>query len=503
MVSLLDPVRLRADAAPGSVAVRDAGEHVSYEGLLESSLRFASILDAQGVAAGERVVLIAPSVPAYVVAYLGIQAAGCVVVPMNTMSTSEEVSYVVRDAQASLIIAWHEASVSARKAADTHRLPVVTLVHGMWEDLPLAPPTDRDPDDTAAILYTSGTTGRPKGAELTVANILSAAQISVECSHGTADDRIGTGLPLFHIFGQISVMMASLTAGSSLCLVAPFSPEAMIDAIRTHRLTIVAGVPTMWNAMLRSSRGEEGSGFGSIRLAVSGGAPLPTPVAHAFESRFGCELLEGYGLTETTSQGTFNDQGGIRKSGSAGRPVPRTSVEVRCEKGLPLGPGDVGEIHISGPSVMKGYWRRPEATAQALSDGWLRTGDLGMVDQDGDLFIVDRLKDLIIRGGYNVYPGEVEEILYEHPHIVEAAVVGVPDEHYGQEVAAAIVLDQSASVTGPEITEWARERMSAYKIPRLVRFVESLPKGPSGKILKRTIDTDRFRQPASPPEQAP
>lgn len=285
-------------------------------------------------------------------------------------------------------------------------------------------------------------------------------------------------------------MMAGLTTGASLTLISPFTPSAMVKAIERDELTVIAGVPTMWNAMLHDPFDNRSPDFTHLRLAVSGGAALPGYIADEFERRFGCRLLEGYGMTETASLGTFHDVDSphAEQSDSVGTPVPRTRVEVRDSAGVQVSPGTVGEVFISGPSVMKGYWNRPADTAAALSDGWLRTGDLGMFDANNRLHIVDRLKDLIIRGGYNVYPSEVEEVLHAHPDIVEVAVVGVADQHYGEEVAAVIVLRPEAAVPGEAITAWSRERLSAYKIPRIVKFVNALPKGPSGKILKRALD---------------
>lgn len=368
-------------------------------------------------------------------------------------------------------------------------MPSWTLSPGASADAAPVGVVDRHRDETAAILYTSGTTGRPKGAQLTVGNLLSAGEIGAECSRASSADRTGTGLPLFHVFGQASVMMATLTVGGSMSLLARFDPASMLDMLRRDRLTIMAGVPTMWNALLHAAGDANPADFAGLRVAVSGGASLPGEIARAFEARFGCTILEGYGLTETTAFGTFNDIDRGGKTGYTGRAVPRTRVQVRDDEGQECPPGTVGEVHIKGPTVMRGYWNRPVDTAAALSsDGWFRTGDLGETDTDGDLRIVDRIKDLIIRGGYNVYPGEVEEVLYEHPDIVEAAVIGVPDEHYGEEVAALIAARPGSGLGAGEVSTWARERLSAYKIPRIVRFVDALPKGPTGKILKRSID---------------
>ena len=490
MVSVLDPVTRHAEANPDNIAIRGADQHWTYRQLHDASLAFSGRIRDAGLNVGDRVLLVAPSVAEFVVAYLGIQAAGCVVVPVNTMSAQPEIEYVLEDADIALAVAWHQLGPTVRDAGAARGVPVWELTEGSATG-PHTPSsiTDRDRSDTTAILYTSGTTGRPKGAQLTVGNLLSAGEIGAESSQGTSSDRTGTGLPLFHIFGQGSVMMPTFTGGGSLSLLARFDPAAMLEMVRRDQLTVMAGVPTMWNAMLHAAADVDTSDFEQLRIAISGGASLPGEVARAFQTRFGCTILEGYGLTETSAFGTFNDIDRGAKIGYTGRAVPRTVVEVRDHDGNVCTAGIVGEVFIKGPTVMNGYWKRPEDTSAVLSpDGWFRTGDLGETDADGDLRIVDRLKDLIIRGGYNVYPGEVEEVLYSHPDIIEAAVIGIPDDYYGEEVAAVVAVRPGSTITTDDVTSWAREHLSAYKIPRAVQFIDALPKGSTGKILKRAID---------------
>jgi long-chain acyl-CoA synthetase len=255
-------------------------------------------------------------------------------------------------------------------------------------------------------------------------------------------------------------------------------------------VSIAAGVPTMWNAVLQSA--PDPRAFATLRVAASGGASLPAAVLGCFQERFGCTLLEGYGLTETTGAATFNGLDRMRKPGRVGAALDGCEVRVVDDHGRALQAGEVGEVVVRGPVVMKGYWRRPEATAEALPDGLLHTGDLGELDEDGDLRIVDRKKDLIIRGGYNVYPREVEEVLFEHPDVVEVAVVGVPDSHYGEEVGAAVALRAGSTLSMPELRAWAKQRLSAYKVPRRVMVVPELPKGPTGKVLRRSIDREQL-----------
>ncbi|MET9485803.1 AMP-binding protein [Nocardia sp. NPDC006630] len=495
MPNLLDPIRRHADTHPDAVAIRgdsnDSGAFAAwtYHQLRSTSINYAAALAAAGIGAGDRILLAAPSVPEFVVAYMGIQAAGAVVVPVNTMSTRHEIEYVLADAGCSLVIAWHTLGAAASSAAAAQGIPVWTLRPGADTGPAAAAVRDRDPDDTAAILYTSGTTGRPKGAQLTVSNLLSAGEIGAECSRASHEDRTGTGLPLFHVFGQASVMMTTFTAGGSLSLLSRFDARAMMAMLRRDRFTVMVGVPTMWNAMLHTAGDADPADFAQLRIAVSGGASLPGPVAREFEARFGCTILEGYGLTETTALATFTDIDRGGKIGYVGCPTPATRVEVRDEAGRPCPPATIGEVFVKGATVMKGYWNRPAETAGVLSgDGWFRTGDLAETDADGDLRIVDRVKDLIIRGGYNVYPSEVEEALYAHPDIVEAAVLGIPDDYYGEEVAAVIVRRPQSTLDTATVSAWARERLSAYKVPRVIRLVDALPKGSTGKILKRAID---------------
>jgi long-chain acyl-CoA synthetase len=489
MASVITPVLRHAGADPDHVALRGARRSWTYAQLRDAALAYAEALRAQGISPGDRVLLIAPTVPEFVITYLGIHALGAVVVPVNTMSTRAELEYFIGEAGCSLVVAWHELGPAAAEAAATHGIPHWSLTEGarVAGDDTLGAVWDRMSDDVAVIVFTSGTTGRPKGAELTVGNLLSAGDISARVCESTPDDRVGTGLPLFHVFGQAAVLMSALTAGATVSLLARFSAKAMLDMLGRDRLTIMCGVPTMWNAMLHDSGDTTAADFAQLRLAVSGGASLPPEVARAFQQKFGCSLLEGYGLTETTAIATFS--GAAAPPGTVGRAVFDTEVEIREITGQPVGPNTAGEVYVKGPTVMRGYHNRPDATTEVLSaDGWLRTGDIGELDAAGNLRIVDRAKDLIIRGGYNVYPSEVEAVLYEHPDIVEAAVVGIPHPHYGEEVAAVVVVRPGSPHDGPAITAWSRELLSAYKIPRVVQFVDELPKGSTGKILKRAID---------------
>jgi long-chain acyl-CoA synthetase len=495
-VNVAGPTWRHAVERPAAVALRAGGAEWSYERLRDAAARLAGGLVAAGVEAGDRILLLAPSVPEFVAAYLGIQAAGAVAVTPNVMSTVPELEYVALDAGCSQVIAWHESDAAAARIADTLDLPLHRLetnLGGGLDGAPIGEPHDRSSEETAVILYTSGTTGAPKGAQITEGNLRACAEAFREVLELTGEDRFGTALPLFHIFGQAVVLGSALLAGASVSLQARFDPAALIELVRRDRVTILAGVPTMYSAMVGAAPDLGAADFAGLRLAASGGASLPGEIIRRFQDRFDCAILEGYGLTESTGAATFNGLHRERKVGSVGIALPGTEVRIAGRDAAEPAVGEIGEVLVRGPMVMKGYWNRPEATEQTLRDGWLHTGDLGRQDADGDIEIVDRLKEMIVRGGYNVYPREVEEVLYCHPDIAEVAVVGVPDDHFGEEVGAVIV-PRSGTAPGPEpIRLWAKEQLSAYKVPRLFAFADELPKGATGKVLKREIALDSLR----------
>jgi len=337
------------------------------------------------------------------------------------------------------------------------------------------------------ILYTSGTTGTPKGAELTHANMRRNASVTATSLLGLGPGDVVMGcLPLFHSFGQTCGLNAAVLSGACLTLIPRFSPSAALQVIERDQVTVFEGVPTMYVGLLGAGAGRADTS--SLRLCVSGGAALPVEVLHGFEKAFGAVILEGYGLSETSPVATFNRHD-RRKPGSIGLPIEGVELRlVRADDGsVPLPPGEVGEIVIRGHNVMKGYWKRPEATAAAVRGGWFHTGDLARADEDGFYYIVDRKKELIIRGGYNVYPREIEEVLYEHPAVLEAAVIGIAHPSLGEEVAAAVALRPGEEATPDELRDWVRQRVAAYKYPRHVWLTDGLPKGATGKILKREI----------------
>jgi len=485
-VNLAAALTRAAAASPDRVALRLGDTAITYRDLDDAAARVAGLLAAHGVGAGDRVGVMLPNVPEFAAVYYGVLRAGAVVVPMNPLLKAREVAYYLGDSGAPLLFAWYTVAPEAAAGAGTAE--VITVDAGFASTLAPAPArlVERAPDDTAVILYTSGTTGRLKGAELTHGNLTANVEIVLaDVLHLGPDDVVFGGLPLFHSFGQTVTLNATITAGASLSMLTRFDPATALELLAGHRATVFAGVPTMYSAFLAVDGAPD---LPDLRVCVSGGAALPVEVLHRFEKTFGCVVLEGYGLSETSPVASFNQPGQERKPGSIGTPVTGVEMRVVDPLGAAVAAGEVGEIAIRGHNVMKGYWRKPDATGEVLSaDGWFRSGDLGRMDDDGYFFIVDRKKDLIIRGGYNVYPREIEEVLYEHPDVAEAAVVGIPHPDLGEEVGAAVALNPGATATADEIREHVKAQVAAYKYPRRVWLVDALPKGPTGKILKREI----------------
>ena len=490
-------------AAPDAPACRFAGTTTTYAELDEQSGRVAAGFRSAGLSPGQVVALQLPNIQPFLSAYFGALKAGLVVLPLNPLLMAPEVEYHLTDSAAAMLIGFEGIHAEAVKACETTGVPLYLLSMGsgplpegtrsaleLFSPAPLDEPggdvTARSPDDTAVLVYTSGTTGKPKGAELTHFQLYMNSTVAGGLFGVRSDDVVLAVLPFFHVFGLSSVVNVFIRQGGCLSILPRFAPGAVLDAIEADRCTVIGGVPTMLHALAQQD--VTGRDLSALRVAVSGGASLPEDIMRTFEDKFGIEVLEGYGMTETASSCSFN-RPGDRKVLSIGKPMWGVRMRVADAQGRPLPPGreHVGEIHIRGHNVMKGYLGRPEATAETLRDGWLHSGDLGFVDEDGFYFIVDRAKDLVIRGGYNVYPREIEEVLYAHPAILEAAVIGKPDQRLGEEVVAVVALRPGESATAEEIIGYTRERLAAYKYPREIRFMAELPKGPSGKILKTAL----------------
>jgi len=485
---------------------------LSYAAVNAAANQVANLLAARGIQRGDRVILSCPNVPYFPIVYYGILKAGATVVPINVLNKSREITYHLQDSQAKAYFCFegtpqlpmgemgyagfqaagtcaHFFLITADPAAPSPIAGATTLGRAMHNQPTTFDTIPTSPDDTAVILYTSGTTGQPKGAELTHSSMVLCARMCDLLLPRRDDDVYLVVLPLFHSFAQTPVMNAGFYTRATLVLLPRFTPEGALRAMDRENVTIFAGVPTMFWEMLNYPPADQldlAKIARNLRLCISGGAALPAEVLRAFEAKYDVKILEGYGLSETSPSVTFNrwDQ---RKPGSIGRPVWGVEVRLVDAAGHEAGPNEPGELLVRGINVMKGYYNRPAATAAAIVDGWFHTGDIARRDEDGYLYIVDRLKDMIIRGGYNVYPRELEEVLMTHPAVSLVAVVGVPHPSQGEEVKAFVIRKAGATITEEELVAWCRDQMASYKYPRLIEFREALPMSATGKILKREL----------------
>ena len=487
-----------------AIAIGDV--EIDYQTLHDLVQRFAGALASLGIKRGQHVALMMPNVPPFSVVYFGCHYTGCPVVPIHVLLTPDEIAYHLEDSDAVALVVWEGMLDQARAAFDRVAQCKHLIVAKQDPTDMSAPPGASNyrallaaaepmsdvaptmPDDTAVILYTSGTTGRPKGAELTHFNMFYNAEYSASKLLRMSDDTVSLAvLPLFHSFGQTVLHNATLMAGGTLVLLPRFDPESVFKLIEKHEVTLFAGVPTMYMGLLHFPRAADYA-LSSLRYCVSGGSPMPVEVMRAFDEKYNVNILEGYGLSETSPVASFNLLNRVKKPGTVGVPISDVEFRLEDEKGnIVSAAGERGEICIKGHNVMKGYYKKPEATTEVLKDGWFHTGDIGTCDEEGYYAIVDRKKDMIIRGGYNVYPREVEETLYAYPGIAEAAVVGIPHETHGEEVKAIVAMKADAKATQEEIIAYCKEHLAAYKYPRVVEFRDTLPKGPTGKILKREL----------------
>lgn len=517
MLSLVSFVQEHARVHPERVAV-SSGEQVTTYGQLEAaSSAVARYLTAQGLQPGDHVALSCPNLPYFPIIYYGILKAGMVVVPLSILFKAHEIAYHLNDSDAKAYFLFEGSEALPMGQAGTAAFAEATACEHLVI-IPTNPnaasraaspiengssftellreyggpfePVLREADDTAVVLYTSGTTGKPKGAELTQLNMVMNAIVSSNIVRAPGleahEQVVLTVLPLFHIFGQTCVMNAMFYLGGQLVLQPRFEAESALELMKRHSVNIFVGVPTMYWGLLGALQTGSAEGL-NLRTCVSGGSPMPVELLRRFEEAFGVDILEGYGLSETSPVACFNQQGRPRKVGSVGQAVLGMELRVVDTEENEVAVGEAGEIVIRGHSVMKGYYKRPEDTATAMRGGWFHTGDVGIRDADDYFSIVDRIKDLIIRGGYNVYPRDVEEALIKHPEVSLAAVVGVPDDAYGEEIKAFVVLQAGSSLTPEALRDWSKEQLAAYKYPREITFVESLPLTASGKILRREL----------------
>ncbi len=487
---------------PTRTALVMGQERIAYATLWEQARRYGAALQHRGIRRGDRVAIMLPNIPDFPRAYYGILALGAVVVPVHALLTPGEVAYILRDSGSKALICAAPLLPSGLAGAREAGIPCLSV---------LAPPGAADAaleaeaaavepladfvrlsnEDDAVILYTSGTTGAPKGAILSQSNLILNATVSAfDLFHGTPQDVFLGCLPLFHSFGQTAVMNTAFRVGASIVLMPRFDAKAALDLLVTEGCTGFAGVPTMYIGL--NAAAKEDPRRPKLRLAVSGGASLPLAVLEEFEATFEAPIYEGYGLSETAPVASFNQDDFGRKPGTVGcaiwgvdLAIANADIDDRIEF-MPA--GELGEIVIRGHNVFKGYLNNPQATKAAIVDGWFRSGDLGTKDAQGFITIVDRKKDMILRGGYNVYPREVEEVLMRHASIAQVAVIGVPHPEHGEEVVAVVVLAPGAALgDAREIITWSQEQLAKYKYPRRIEVVESLPLGASGKVLKREL----------------
>jgi long-chain acyl-CoA synthetase len=484
----------------GEESVERFGEHpaLAFEGRVFTNVdqqhaanRFAHALRRLGVDIGDRVAVLLPNCPEVLQAYAGILKAGGVIVPIIFLLAPEEVRRILDHAEARVLVTSPDLAWKAEGWTGT-----VVPVGGDPEapgayavlvarEPDTFPTVEREDRDLAVILYTSGTTGRPKGVALSHGNLAANARATASLYELDRTAWSLAVLPLSHSYG-LTVMNAGALLGTRSVLLRWFDAALVLETIQRDHVQQMSGVPTMYVQLLHHP-GAERFDTSSMRVWGSGAAPLPVEIVEPFERRFGGRLLEGYGLTETAPVVSAHRLSGVRKVGSVGQPIPDVEVRILDDADRALGPGEVGEVAVRGPNVMLGYYRMPEETAQVLRGGWLRTGDMGRLDPDGFLYLVERKKDLIIRGGLNVYPREVEEVLYAHPAVAEAAVVGRPDAVMGEEVLAHVVLRPAASATSGELIAFCETRLARFKCPREVRFADALPKSPVGKVLKSRL----------------
>jgi long-chain acyl-CoA synthetase len=492
-VNLGSILRVSADSGGDRVAIRFGDRAITYGELERAARGIAASLRARGLAPGDKIALMVPNVPEFTMAYFGILYAGCIVVPINVLLSGEEVRFHLEDSDAKLLVAHSFFRATADQGAGAAGIPIVWTEGEADDSIPAmarAEPLDAihptSAIETAVILYTSGTTGRPKGAELTHSNLLlNCAVVTPRLISLKSDDVALATLPFFHSFGQTCIQNATIAFGAAFTLLPRFDPAEAFELIERDRVTFFTGVPTMYFALLHHEAEREYD-VSSLRWCISGGAPMPVEVLQAFEKKYPVKILEGYGLSETSPVASFNLIDRPRKPGSIGYPVWGVEMQILDQNDRPLPDGEPGEICIRGHNVMKGYLKQPEATKEAMRGGWFHSGDIGVRDADGAFTIVDRKKDMILRGGFNVYPREVEEVLYAHEAVVEAAVIGIPSARFGEEIKA-VVVSRDPKLSAQDLIDYSKQHLAAYKYPRSIEFVESLPKGATGKILKREL----------------
>ena len=478
---------------PEATAIRCDGSGVTFAEFDDAAARLAAFLEGEGLRPGDRVAIMLPNVPAFAVLYYGVLRMGGIAVPLNPLSPSREVGLVLDDSGAVALFAapaYAEVALqpASRSGAHVRVVEDASLAELIGSGARQRHPVSRSEDDTALIAYTFGPTGAVRGVELTHGNLDRSQAIAARhLLHAGPDDVVLGCVPLFDVFGMTYALNASVSSGSTLTLVPSFDARTALQVLEREDVTIFEGPPGMYAAMLTEAAAVRDAAA-SLRVCVSAGEAMPAQVLHGFEDTFGCTILEGYGPAEASSVACFNHPHEHHKTGSIGTLVNGVQMRVVDDDGNEVACNQVGEIQIRGHTVMKGYWRQPQSTAAALSNGWLTTGDLGRVDEDGYYYLVGRHNELISRGGHHVFPSEVEKVLYEHPAVAEAAVVGIAHLSLGGEIGAAVALKPGAQATADDLQTFVKDRLAAHKYPRRVWLVDELPKGPTGRLLRRSIE---------------
>ncbi|NQS97108.1 MAG: long-chain fatty acid--CoA ligase [candidate division Zixibacteria bacterium] len=472
---------------------------VTYGELFEAVLRMAAGLKEMGIKKGDRVLLMLPNIPHFPISYYAVLAVGAVVVPVNIMFKEREIAYQIEDSEAVAAIAWEGFTNDLLKAREKteslkHLLVLgdnipddaIHLTRFISQHQPSKGIDEVEPEDSAVIMYTAGITGHPKGAELSHNGLSYAIKVIAETLRLTDRERVLAVVPFFHSFGGVVVMNAGLYGGATLTLAPRFNPQEALEIIANDKITVFAGVPTMFQ-MIHDYPEYGDYDLSSLKYCLSGGSHLSEELLRRFEERFNTYVLEGYGLTETCAAAAFNNFKRERKPGSIGYPLEGVEMKVVDDADQDISIGEIGEIVIKGPSLMKGYRNRPQASSEVMRNGWFHTGDIGRMDMDGYFYLVDRKTDLILKGGFKVFPQEIEEVIAAHPQVAEVAVIGIHDQVMGEEIKACIVPKEGTRVNPAALLEYCHERLANYKCPAILRFYRELPKGPTGRVMKKEL----------------
>lgn len=512
MLNLANSLEDSARRFPNKEAIIFGDTKLTFKALNDLSCKIANGLKALGIQKGDKIALSCPNLPYFPAIYYGILKIGGVVVPLSILLKKDEVSYHLKDSEAKAIFCFEgndalpmgiEAyegfkqvdtctnfiTITANPTANTPFENTITLGAFISQQATDFSTIRLSAEASAVIIYTSGTTGRPKGAELSHSNLLWNTNICGQIFQFTTDDITLSVLPLFHVFGQVCLMNASIMYGITNAFLVRFDAQQVIDLMLKENVTVFAGVPTMyWSFINHKTKITEVDKIKEkLRLCISGGASLPVEVLKDFGAKYKVPILEGYGMSEGSPVVTFNSLNGKRKPGSIGKPIWGVEVKLANEDDNEVPTGEKGQLLYRGHNVMKGYYNRPEENAKTLKGGWLHSGDIAVKDEEGYYYIVDRTKDMIIRGGLNVYPREVEEILMQHEAVSLIAIIGIPDEKFGEEIKAYIVLNENVSITEADLIGWTKTKIAAYKYPRHIEFLDALPMSATGKILKKEL----------------